>query len=114
MIVAVPGARRGVVVAPEVGNRAARESRVRSKEPKAETLALPAVDTKPQLDCIRTWANEAVATSRVGGARPAQRLLRAKFAACSDQSDRGPVSNVLHELAIGGTAGPAACRSTPL
>jgi hypothetical protein len=77
-------------------------------------MTLPAADTNPRLDCSATVAKAAVRGDQPDGASPAQPLLRAKFAACTDQSDRGPVSNVLHELAIGGTTGPAAGRSWPL
>ena len=116
MIIADPAryARLCIVVAPEARNLAARGSRVRSKESETETMTLPAADTNPRLDCSATGAKAAVRATSPTAPRQLSPLLRAKFAARSDQSDRGPVSNVLHELAIGGTTGPAAGRSWPL
>jgi hypothetical protein len=88
---------------PEAANLADAESRVRSEESGTGTTVLPAVDANPQLDCVGSWANAA-------------EVIAAPFneiAACHDQSVCRAVSNVLHELAIDGIAGPAARRSWP-
>ena len=68
-----------------------------------ETTAPPAVHANPQLECLGSLADAAEAT-----ATPLREI-----AACRDQSVGRVVSNVLHELAIDGIAGPAARRSWP-
>src|ERR1700722_658043 len=114
MIVAVPGARLGVVVAPEVVIGMPEKAAFVQKNPRQKPWRYP--QWTPSRSPTASEPGRTRRRRRAGWTAPGRlsALLRAKFAACSDQSDRGPVSNVLHELAIGGTAGPAACRSTPL
>jgi hypothetical protein len=90
-----------MVAAPEAGNLAATESRVRSEEDKTETTALPAVHANLQLECV-------------GSLTDAAEGVRENIAAWRDQSVCRLVSNVMHELAIDGIAGPVARRSWSL
>jgi hypothetical protein len=53
------------------------------------------------------------AASRVRSEQSVTETTAREIAACHDQSVGRVVSNVLHELAIDGTAGPAARRFWP-